>query len=983
MSFNRLPPGNNFDDINNINLTNNLLDNDNNVPPLQNQQRQQQFQQHQQQQQNRLLQQQEQRLLLQQQQFRLRQQLQQQDTGGDQMSVSQLSRNSEPDPRRIQQMRRRQQQQQQLLQQQQQQRFGAVFSVRQNQLLRYQQEMERMREMELALNERSVVSGMRPADQSSSMSQGMDRGSLDGSTRSTLRQSAAAAAGLASATSIDAFNNASFLNEPALYPRRSQLLPSASASTSSILHQSLLNNASNNMMGNLGGGTNSPSDESQNQEAAPPRHFIVYDANGNPHRYIHDDSTATNPSTGMETIPQRGTSRSSIRSYQDQSLLSTSEREAVYGTSDAIRFPLLSEDYTSQNLMSNPLSAMNDSAMDLMHDNIYMRDNTDIQLLSRMRRQSQNIDSLLGADMYGGYDFGGANLTDASQFRRSNISNNLLQTMSRQRQNMDHLPMLSSQMTLGHSLSPNTAAIDLLRSSSSESDFIVVDWHRIVEGSDLVTIEDRQYVRDPLFLAYALMKTRPTTQDEIRKKQPQKKYKKTDDEIAEPTNDFIECTVAMCCKYCGGHDKDGEYMRTSLSSLLSGRVGTTCDDSIAYHCRHKCSSCPDDIRDMIKKIKSQSETIGLSEQGTGSSSRRAYGTRKKFFEKIWERLLDKSKLNKLVALNESSERQEAETKRPESEAQHSLPEESNDKRTKLSSRVHQVSDETLDEVEFDPKVKQTAVITPALETFLHQGPFGDLVYQDEDFGLVSNTLFVAMSQMNKCYRRQRSNIKDSSKHVEDDSERSVLDEEVGYRCMHCDGKVQDLEGQSLFFPKFQHELQDPQCIQAMIDHVAVDCDYVPTHIKKLLQNEQKHPSMKNDDDSRNIFFHNVWNRLETHSTNDTDSTLQDVARGIVGLSSAVASSSKHSPIGIKEPIDSGKIHYTMKTNLAVPDSFPHQHTTSRSGEKNKIVTTHHIMKKRKEQHTPDETLKLHTRSRMMADESASDLEQQTTETEGI
>lgn len=127
---------------------------------------------------------------------------------------------------------------------------------------------------------------------------------------------------------------------------------------------------------------------------------------------------------------------------------------------------------------------------------------------------------------------------------------------------------------------------EMIPRSSVNGDFI--NWDLIVDGSDLVTIEDRQFVPDILFLAYALMKTRPIAQEEYN--------------IHQSTNS-TECTMAMCCKYCNGIDQDngqyfgiarnGEYIRLSLNSLLNARMNTSWDDSMAHHCRHYCSSCPD------------------------------------------------------------------------------------------------------------------------------------------------------------------------------------------------------------------------------------------------------------------------------------------------------------------------------------------------------------------------------------------------------
>jgi len=138
-------------------------------------------------------------------------------------------------------------------------------------------------------------------------------------------------------------------------------------------------------------------------------------------------------------------------------------------------------------------------------------------------------------------------------------------------------------------------------------------WERLLEGSELVLMKDRDLVPDALFVAMSQMKACKLTQA-----------------------DRVGCYksreigfVGMCCKHCGGQPGFGRYYPNSIRSLAQ----TTTSQTILKHIGGKCRFCPAHVRQAVLELqRHQAAKEGMS------SGRPRYGSRKIFFQRMWARL---------------------------------------------------------------------------------------------------------------------------------------------------------------------------------------------------------------------------------------------------------------------------------------------------------------------------------------------------------
>lgn len=142
-----------------------------------------------------------------------------------------------------------------------------------------------------------------------------------------------------------------------------------------------------------------------------------------------------------------------------------------------------------------------------------------------------------------------------------------------------------------------------------------IAWDRLLNGSTLVFLKDRDLVPDALFVAIAQMKPcRLTIADRVGC------YKSREVGF-----------VGMCCKHCGGQPGFGRYYPNSVRSLAQ----TTTSQTILKHIGSKCRFCPPHIRNAIQDLqRMQSVREGAV------TGRPRYGSRKIFFQRVWNRLHD-------------------------------------------------------------------------------------------------------------------------------------------------------------------------------------------------------------------------------------------------------------------------------------------------------------------------------------------------------
>ena len=144
---------------------------------------------------------------------------------------------------------------------------------------------------------------------------------------------------------------------------------------------------------------------------------------------------------------------------------------------------------------------------------------------------------------------------------------------------------------------------------------------KLVGDSDLVDVEDRQYIPDYIFLSMAQLKSCLVTPlDRIGT------YKSR--EIG---------FQGMACKHCGGEPGFGRYFPETLRSLSQ----TTTSQTIVKHIAYKCRKCPKDIKNSVRALKELQDTKDLMAKEYHRSrfeERPKYGSRKVFFQRFWARL---------------------------------------------------------------------------------------------------------------------------------------------------------------------------------------------------------------------------------------------------------------------------------------------------------------------------------------------------------
>lgn len=160
---------------------------------------------------------------------------------------------------------------------------------------------------------------------------------------------------------------------------------------------------------------------------------------------------------------------------------------------------------------------------------------------------------------------------------------------------------------------PPSRSPDLLNERAAIDGF----WEKLLDGSPLVVMSDRDLVPDPLFVAMSQMK--PCTLSE-----------------ADRVGCYKSRPVAfagMCCKHCGGQPGFGKYFPETVRSLAQ----TTTSQTILKHIGSKCRFCPPHVRQALLELQRQQIIKESSSVG-----RPRYGSRKVFFQRIWSRLHGKN-----------------------------------------------------------------------------------------------------------------------------------------------------------------------------------------------------------------------------------------------------------------------------------------------------------------------------------------------------
>ena len=173
----------------------------------------------------------------------------------------------------------------------------------------------------------------------------------------------------------------------------------------------------------------------------------------------------------------------------------------------------------------------------------------------------------------------------------------------------------SDEDTCSPNPSPPHVASQLMDGRKPDLQDRLMDFDALIADSKLVCIEDRDLVPDPLFAAMAQMK-RCRLQHA--------------DRVGCYKNRELGF-IGMSCKWCGGQPGFGRYYPNSVRSLAQ----TTTSQTILKHITSKCRFCPPEVRNTILELQQlQAAREGLP------TGRPRYGSRKIFFQRVWQRLHD-------------------------------------------------------------------------------------------------------------------------------------------------------------------------------------------------------------------------------------------------------------------------------------------------------------------------------------------------------
>lgn len=178
-------------------------------------------------------------------------------------------------------------------------------------------------------------------------------------------------------------------------------------------------------------------------------------------------------------------------------------------------------------------------------------------------------------------------------------------------------PSWSDKSSASSSSATSSPLVDCHRSSFTKkplSSSLVIPLEELIHKSNsmLVSLQDIDLVPDALFLAMAQMvPTRMTFQDRVGC------YKSR-----------AVGYLGMCCKHCGGQPGFGRYFPNSVRSLAQ----TTTSQTILKHIGSKCRHCPEELKRAVAELQR------LQDQREVAAGRPRYGSRKVFFQRVWDRL---------------------------------------------------------------------------------------------------------------------------------------------------------------------------------------------------------------------------------------------------------------------------------------------------------------------------------------------------------
>ena len=172
----------------------------------------------------------------------------------------------------------------------------------------------------------------------------------------------------------------------------------------------------------------------------------------------------------------------------------------------------------------------------------------------------------------------------------------------------------------------------LVSPAESFQNFSMIQYDLLIQGSPLVSVQDKDLVPGHVFLAIAQM-------------QPC--------QLAEA--DRVGCYksrpigfTGMCCRYCQGHSHSGPGFGKFFPNSVRSLAQTTTTQTIVKHIAFKCHRCPKNIRNAVSALLRDANANNSNANGKqlanaplgvpSDDTRPKYGSRKEFFQRVWDRL---------------------------------------------------------------------------------------------------------------------------------------------------------------------------------------------------------------------------------------------------------------------------------------------------------------------------------------------------------
>lgn len=269
-------------------------------------------------------------------------------------------------------------------------------------------------------------------------------------------------------------------------------------------------------------------------------------------------------------------------------------------------------------------------------------------------------------------------------------------------------------------------------------------------------------------------------------------------------------SMGLCCKHCGG--KAGSFGRYFPSNLHTFAQVEVCKQ-IVKHITNKCHACPPEIRDVILKWRQIEQT---------KPSKR-YPSRLIFFRRVWNRFHDGDNPEGSVAAASELSNEVA------------IP----------SSGTDNIAAE---DIPWETLVQDSKIVTL------------------NDFGLISDSQFAAIAQMDCCELTEADRIGyNKSREIGF----------VGFCCRHCGGRP----GFGRYFPDSIRNLEKTSARDTIVSHISLFCQQCPGDVRNALLSLKRIESSHDGSatmkgliyGSGKLFFRRVWSRLHGDSAEPEES----------------------------------------------------------------------------------------------------------------